>query len=239
MFQNLFSNMGNITKNLLIINVLFFLAKFILESQGIPLGRMLGLYYPSSQYFEPYQLATHFFMHSDFRHILFNMLGLVFLGSNLERFWGPKKFLIFYIVTALGAAVLHMFVQGVEIYNATGFWFPALNIDLVAGIAQSAIPMDGIGFAAEVYMIPTVGASGAIYGLIMAYAVLFPNTEFMLYFAIPVKAKWLALGAGLYALYQGYQNSAGDSVAHFAHLGGMLFAFILIKIWQKQRNQFY
>lgn len=239
MLQNLFKNMGVVTKNLLIINVLFFVAKVMLESRGIQLGRILGLYYPSSQFFEPYQIATHFFMHSDFRHILFNMLGLVFLGSNLERFWGPKRFFIFYIVTAMGAAVLHFFVQGIEIYSATGYWFPELFVNINTGMVESAVYMDGIGFAGSVYAIPTLGASGAIYGLIMAYAILFPNTEFLLYFAIPVKAKWLALGAGVYALYMGYQNAAGDSVAHFAHLGGMLFAFILIKIWQKNRNQFY
>jgi membrane associated rhomboid family serine protease len=91
----------------------------------------------------------------------------------------------------------------------------------------------------SIYATPTVGASGALYGLIMAYAYLFPNTEFLLYFAIPVKAKWLALGLGLYALYSGWANNPGDSVAHFAHLGGMLFGFILIKIWQKNKTVFY
>jgi len=241
MFQNLFKNMGNVTKNLLIINVLFFLATVVMEARGMDLVRTLGLYYPSSQYFAPYQIATHFFMHGGFSHILFNMFGLVIMGSHLERYWGEKRFLIFYFVTALGAAFLHTAVLGFEIYQETGELFPVLTIENFEGgmVYFDTQLLQGAEKVVSTYMIPTVGASGAIYGLILAFGYLFPNTEFMLYFAIPVKAKWLAVGLAVYALYSGYQNSAGDSVAHFAHLGGMLFGFILIKIWQRNSNQFY
>ena len=241
MFQNLFKNMGNVTKNLLIINGLFFLASVVMESRGIDLVKTLGLYYPSSQHFESYQIVTHFFMHGGFSHILFNMLGLVFMGSHLERYWGDKKFLIFYVVTALGAAFLHTVVQGFEIYLASGEIFPYMHIgEFINGSATVDTNLtSNIQYIGELYKTPTVGASGAIYGLILAFGYLFPNTEFMLYFAIPVKAKWLAVGLAVYALYNGYQNAAGDSVAHFAHLGGMLFGFILIKYWQKNSSQFY
>ena len=241
MFQNLFKNMGDITKNLLIINILFFVAKVVFEARGIDLGKMLGLHYPGSQYFEPYQIATHFFMHANFRHILFNMLGLVIMGSHLERYWGSKRYLIFYFVTALGAAFLHFSVQAYEVFQATGELFPNVSIDYIEGntvFFNSPLPK-GADSVLEIFIIPTVGASGAIYGLILAFAMLFPNTEFLLYFAIPVKAKWLAIGLGVYALYSGIQDAQGDSVAHFAHLGGMLFGFILIKIWQKNRRKFY
>lgn len=240
MFQNLFKNMGTVTKNLLIINVLFFIATVVMEQRGVFLVKLLGLHYPSSQFFEPYQIATHFFMHGGFRHILFNMLGLVVMGSHLERYWGEKRFLIFYFVTALGAAFLHMGVQGFEVYQITGEFFPYLNVNMDTLVIEAGdMTQSQFNKVWSLYSIPTVGASGAIYGLLMAFGYLFPNTEFMLYFAIPVKAKWLVLAAIIYALYSGIQDSQGDSVAHFAHLGGMLFGFILIKIWKKNRNQFY
>ncbi|MBI3134997.1 MAG: rhomboid family intramembrane serine protease [Bacteroidetes bacterium] len=228
----MFSNMPNVVKNLLIINLLFFLATIVMERNGVFLISELGLFYPDSPNFKPYQLVTHFFMHGGIAHIFFNMFSLVMLGSHLERLWGPKRFLLFYFITALGAAFLHMLVQGIELYQLSGSFFPLKNEVSVQSIDAFRIMM--------IDSIPTVGASGAIYGLIMAFALLFPNTEFMLLFPpIPIKAKWLALLLGLYALYSGYQNAQGDSVAHFAHLGGMLFGFILIKIWQRDKTRFY
>ncbi len=244
MFGSFFANMPGVTKNLLIINLLFFLAKIVLEGQGIDLGRMLGLVYPGSQYFEPYQIATHFFMHADFFHILFNMFGLVMLGGQLERIWGPKRYLLYYFGTALGAAFLYLFIQGIEIYQATGQFFPEIDIQgLVAvdrGYVMDYEPAGLMNGTEWSYYIPCVGASGAIYGLIMAFALLFPNTEFMLLFPpIPIKAKWFALALGAIALYSGISNNPTDSVAHFAHLGGMLFGFIMIRLWRKNRTDFY
>lgn len=218
MLQNLFKNMGEVTKNLLIINVLFFIATVYFESRNISLFHLLGLHYPSSFYFEPYQIVTHFFIHGGFQHLLFNMLGLVFLGSNLERAWGAKRFLIFYLVTAIGAAIFSTLIDGIQFYYMYDTFFPPV--------------MDG----------GSAGASGAIFGLIAAYGLLFPNIEFRLYFLIPVKAKWVAIASAVIAIYGGIfpvVDSDGVTTGHFAHLGGMIFGFILIKIWQKGRNQFY
>lgn len=248
MLQNIFKNMGNVTKNLLIINVLFFVATLAFESRGVDLARILGMHYPSSQYFEPYQIATHFFMHGGGRHLILNMLGLVFLGPQLERFWGAKKYLIFYFVTALGATFINYAVQGVGLFMATGEFFPDLlitQIDYSSGMVYFDTELvRGVGTVVDTYVPPLVGASGAIFGLIAAYGLLFPNTEFRLYFLIPVKAKWVAIGSAVYAVYSGVsplinEDAAFDNVAHFAHLGGMIFGFILIKVWQKGRNQFY
>lgn len=244
MFGAMFNNMPPVVKNLVIINALFFLATLVLEAQGIPLTHLLGLFYFDSPDFQPYQLATHFFMHGGFLHILFNMFALIVFGSHLERYWGAKRFLIFYFVTALGAAVLHMGVLGFEVYQLTGEIFPfgsdyfVLDGDKV--YAYGEISQNSFNHALKLINTPTVGASGAVYGLILAFAMLFPNTQFMLLFPpIPIKAKWLAIIAGGYALFMGIQDNPGDSVAHFAHLGGMLFGFIMIKIWQRNKNRFY
>lgn len=248
MFRNILNNIPDVTKNLLIINVLFFLATIVLEGQGIYLGSELGMHTPNSNLFAPYQIITHFFMHGGFSHILFNMIGLVVFGSHLERTWGKKRFFIFYFVTAVGAAILHTLVQGIEVYQLTGHWFPEMYIDFetrtfeAVNIGVQEFNDNHVNWvrAATIYATQTVGASGAIYGLIMAFALLFPNTQFQLLFPpIPVKAKWLALALGGIALYSAYQNSDGDSVAHFAHLGGMLFGFIMIQIWKKDKGNFY
>lgn len=248
MFGAMFANMPNVVKNLLIINLLFFLAKAIASSRGIDLSLLLGLHYFDSPDFKPFQIATHFFMHGNLIHIFFNMFALVMLGSHLERVWGPKRFLIFYFVTALGAAALHQGVLAFEIYNATGTLRPISEGVLVCrpdGFMVSCMDLSGnlsidqLRAGSSAYG-NVVGASGAVYGLLMAFALLFPNTEFMLLFPpIPIKAKWMALLLGLFALYNGYANAEGDSVAHFAHLGGMLFGFIMIKIWQKDKSNFY
>lgn len=244
MFRQIFGNIPDVTKNLLILNVLFFLIKGALESQGMDAGNMLGMHYPSSEYFEPYQIVTHFFMHADLFHILFNMIGLVVFGSHLERTWGKKRFFIFYLATAFGALALHTGVQAVELYNLSGSWWPKATTDgnfiFLDNIAERKYSSYEVNQIFAQVNTNIVGASGAIYGLIAAFGLLFPNTQFMLIFPpIPVKAKWLALFLLGVAVYGAYQRSDGDSVAHFAHLGGMLFGFILIKIWQRNKNTFY
>jgi membrane associated rhomboid family serine protease len=246
MFRQIFSNIPDVTKNLLIINALFFLATVILKGQGIDLHVMLGMHYPASNIFEPYQVITHFFMHGDFYHLLFNMIGLIVFGSQLERYWGKKRFFIFYFVTAIGAMVLHTLVQGIEIYSLTGEWFPNIYVSDVKSVGNGMVSwtyepnLPGFREASSRYAPGTVGASGAVYGLLMAFALLFPNTEFRLLFPpITLKAKWLALILGVFAVYQAYLNSDGDSVAHFAHLGGMLFGFIMIQVWKRDKSNFY
>lgn len=232
MFRNMFGNLTPVVKNLLIINALFFLASIVLQRQEISLIQELGLYYPDSPMFRPYQLVTHFFMHGDLFHIFFNMFALAVFGANLERIWGPKRFLAFYFITAIGAALLHMGVQGYEIYQLVNTPFPGYEF------GDMLMPNEIAAFTKM--MIPTVGASGAVYGIIAGFAMLFPNTQLMLLFPpIPIKAKWLALGLAGFAVYKGYVDNPGDSVAHFAHLGGMLFGFILVKIWQRDKSQFY
>lgn len=238
MFRNLLSNIPDVTKNLLILNVLFFLATIVMQNQGIVLQQELGMHYPSSNLFEPYQLITHFFMHGDLFHLLFNMIGLIIFGSQLERTWGKKRFFIFYFVTAIGAVVLHTIVQGIEIHHLTGEWFPDIINKRIPITEQELFSKWQSAY--RIYATSTVGASGAVYGLLMAFALLFPNTQFMLLFPpIPIKAKWLALGLGVIAVYQGLQSNQGDSIAHFAHIGGMLFGFIIIQIWKRNTRDFY
>ncbi len=249
MLRSLFANIPDVTKNLLILNILFFLAKIALDAQGINSSQLLGMHYPTSNLFMPYQIVTHFFMHGDLFHILFNMIGLVVIGSHLERVWGKKRFAFFYFFTAIGAAILHTVVQGIEIYNYTGYVFPDISeIKVYSGYIEYYAPdylkltagNENVGNAASIMAIPTVGASGAIYGLLAAFAFLFPNTQFMLLFPpIPIKAKWLALILAGIAIYSGYRNTPGDSIAHFAHLGGMLFGLLLVFIWKRNRNRFY
>ncbi len=244
MLQSIFRNMQPVVKNLLILNLLFFLAKFVFQQKGIDLGSILGLHYVSSNEFQPYQLATHFFMHADFRHILFNMFGVVVFGNMLERIWGPKRFLLFYFATALGAAFLHQLVQGIEFYQITGTFFPDHDyINSLFTIKGDRVYFDGIN--ENLYPVYSnlphyvVGASGALYGILIGAAMYFPNTEVLLYFAFRVKIKWLALGLGILEIVSVVQDNPGDSVAHYAHIGGALFGFIIIKIWQRNKTQFY
>lgn len=233
MFGAMFRNMPPVVKNLVIINALFFLATIVLEGRGINIYYYLGLFYLDSPFFKPYQLATHFFMHGGFFHLFFNMFALIVFGAHLERMWGAQRFLLFYFITAIGASILHMTIMGIEVYNLVGTAFPGYEEGMIVESAEMSQAWD-------IMKIPTVGASGAIYGLIAAFAMLFPNTQLMLLFPpIPIKAKWLALGLAALAVYQGYANNPGDSVAHFAHLGGMLFGFIIVKIWQRNNNKFY
>jgi len=204
-------------------------------------------------------------------HLLFNMVGLFFLGPLLEQFWGYKKFLAFYLICGLGAGFIYNGIQYIQLspmkakmesyeYNPTPDSFYSYITDYYrfrnsARVYQLYDEFDKYpanprliaetkGIVQEIYnlhlRIPMVGASGAIYGLLMAIALLFPNTVFMLLFPpIPIKAKYLALIFGGISLYSGFSNNPGDNVAHFAHLGGMIFAFIMIQVWKKDRNQFY
>lgn len=235
--MNLLRNLPEVVKNLLIVNVLFFIATFVMQGQNINLIRELGLFYFDSPYFAPYQIITHMFMHGGFMHIFFNMFALVMFGSNLERIWGGKRFFIFYLVTGFGAMALHMGVNMFEVYNAVGTLTPGSEQGLTEGYAftgQFSSVLNGA------YLTPTVGASGAIYGLLLAFAVLFPNTElFFLFIPFPIKAKYFVPILIVIEVFLGMKQFSGDNIAHFAHLGGMLFGYILLKIWGKDRNQFF
>ena len=214
-------NVPKVTRNLLVINVLMFVG-FLLNQEKMT--TVFALFYPASPYFHWWQYLTHMFMHGGFWHIFFNMYTLVIFGSVVERILGEKKFLIFYFVCGLGAAALH---TGVEYLQAQSY---------MAQIAQ------GNTAAMQAYqtlkMTPTVGASGAIYGLLIGYAMLFPNAQLTLIFPpITLSAKWWVIIFAVIELVTGVTGMA-SGIAHFAHLGGMLFGFLLIRYWRKKGTLF-
>lgn len=240
-----FRGIPDVVKNLLIINALAFLALLILGNQGLDLNSIAGLYYWKSPQFEPYQLITHMFMHGGLAHIFFNMFALWMFGSPLEQVWGPKRFLTFYLATGLGAAALHMGVMHYQYTSLVADMDPEMvqqvladGLNILRDGQNYADP--GFGKLNLLLNIPTVGASGAVYGILLGFGMLFPNTRLMLLFPpIPMKAKYFVIGYAVIELYMGISNNPGDNIAHFAHLGGMLFGFILIKYWQKSRRNFF
>ena len=214
--NNFISQIPTVTKNLVAINILMFIATLINENFMVA---NFAMFYPASPFFKPWQILTHMFMHGGFWHIFFNMYSLLMFGSILERSLGPKKFLIFYFVTGLGAAALH---TGVEWMQARVF------------IANGAV-----NAYQALLMTPTLGASGAIYGVLIGFAMLYPQAQLMLIFPpIPVKAKWLVVIFAVIELFSGI-NGIQASVAHFAHLGGMLFGWLLIRWWRKHGKLYY
>ncbi len=228
-----------VVKHLLIINVLMFLAGIVFK------GDALALYYPGSEAFRPYQLVTHFFMHANLMHIFFNMFALVMFGSMLEMVWGPKRLLFYYLFCAFGAAALHMFVNYLEINHLTAEMSP----DAVALVRQEGweILQSGKNYVDPLmsqlnlqYNTPVVGASGAIFGLLLAFGMLFPNQELMLiFFPVPIKAKYFIPVLMLIELFLGVRQFSWDNVAHFAHLGGALFGFLLILYWRSKGERMY
>lgn len=282
-----------IVKNLIIINAIMVFAQFVLGKYGIDLADYLGLHYWKSEHFHSWQFLTHMFMHGSYNdlgltitHFFFNMFTLWMFGNVLENVWGPQRFLIFYLVCGLGAAMLHMGVVGYEfhnieqafvhyqanpdpgamrafidahvtrstgnsltneVFNTYNFWISHPGADM----SQKSITalqhyLHGYTYPATgqyfdgIFDEATVGASGAVFGILFAFGYMFPNTLLYIYFLVPIKAKYVVGAFALYELFMGVQNSAGDNVAHFAHIGGMLVAFILLKVWNKtNRNQFY
>ena len=253
-----------VVRVLLIINVLVF---FVTNESVI---QQFGLHSFLSDEFNPIQLLTHMFLHGGFNHILSNMIGLIVFGPMLERFWGPQRFTFFYFFCGIGAALLFSGINYFEIrdvYEAVRDYraspTPEGFIGFVDTQAQSfydqAAPFieqfeqqpqnpqlikSSLQIVDRLYFkqvdVPMVGASGAIFGVIMGFGLLFPNTQlFLLFPPIPVKAKYLVIFYGAFEVYSGLYQAQSDNVAHFAHIGGMLFAFILIKYWGSQRKMFY
>lgn len=217
-----FSVLPTVVKNLVIINVLFFLATIAAESVlRIDLSDYLGLHYIGASDFQPYQLVTYMFMHGSFGHLFFNMFALWMFGNTLERIWGPNRFLLFYFVCGIGAGLAQELVQYIQ-YLTT-----LQGYDNVRIAANHIIPM-----SEYLNMLTTVGASGAVYGILLAFGMMFPNSTIYIYFAIPLKAKWFVLIYGIIELFAGFTSV--DNVAHFAHVGGMLFGLILILYWKKK-----
>ncbi|HZJ74752.1 MAG TPA: rhomboid family intramembrane serine protease, partial [Perlabentimonas sp.] len=231
--------------NLIIINIIMLLATFVFRgTMHIDLTRVLGLFYFESSNFRPYQLISHIFMHGGIAHLFFNMFALFMFGRILEQVWGSKRFFIYYFFTGLGAAALHSLVNFIEVKSVMSNLTPE-QIALVKSEGVAVFEMgknyahQGMAALNIMLNIPTVGASGAVFGLLLAFGMYFPNTELMIMFIpVPIKAKYFVIGYGLIELFLGF-SQPNSGVAHFAHLGGMLFGFILIKVWKKQRNNFY
>ncbi|MBT4345047.1 MAG: rhomboid family intramembrane serine protease [Flavobacteriales bacterium] len=230
-----FSQLPEIIKNLLIINGLLFFATITLDNFGIDLNKLLALHQFQSPNFRPHQLITHFFMHGDFTHLFFNMFAIWMFGKTLENIWGAKRFLTFYIITALGAAAIHIFVIQYQIFQLAE---SSEMLDLAKKGLYNTSNINSLRLT-QLVSTPTVGASGALFGILLAFGMLFPNTLLYIYFAIPIKVKYFVIIYGALELYAGISNNPADNVAHFAHLGGMLFGYLLLKYWQKNNTQFY
>ena len=217
-----FSFLPVVVKNLLIINGILFLADLVMPRFGIDLSSILGLHFFMASDFHIYQIFTYMFMHGNFTHLFFNMFALWMFGNTLETIWGPKRFLLFYILCGLGAGLMQEGVQYIE-YVVKLSQYQTVNLG-----GGNLIPM-----SQYLNMMTTVGASGAIYGLLLAFGMMFPNSLIYLYFFVPIKAKWFVIGYAVIELLTGVM-SASDGVAHFAHLGGMLMGLIILLIWKKK-----
>lgn len=251
-------SLGPVVKNLLIINGLMLLLKIVMGVDALgfnKLDRELALYALSSPNFRPWQLVTHLFMHADFWHLFGNMLGLFMFGSAMEQHWGPKRFLTYYFVCGLGAALLQLGVNAWEIQSHLTDLAPyGVVASDIQGLARLPLDMDflnsGMALLQERTQAPEglitrslmdlirpmVGASGAVFGILLAYGMTFPNNIVYVQFFIPMKAKYLVMIFGALTLYSGFKNAPGDSVAHFAHLGGMIFGYLLIVYWKSRRE---
>ena len=235
--QSPFSNIPPVVKNLLIINILFFIGTYALGSVIPDVIKFLPVYYFHSPNFRLWEVITYMFMHGGFAHIFFNMFALFSFFPNVEYAMGSKKFFNFYFICGIGAIVLQMLVQAYEIHAITGsitIQHPALESSYTQYGAQAQKLFD-------IYNTPVVGASGAIFGLLIAFGMLYPNMELMIMFIpVPIKAKYIIPVYVVLELFLGVKQFSGDSVAHFAHLGGAILGYIMVKYWRLQRpNNFY
>ncbi len=236
-----------IVKNLLIINALAFFAMYLMQKgvtipgigyTKIDLNSLLGLYTPGSKHFYFFQYLTYMFMHGNLTHIFFNMFALFMFGRVLERVWGPQKFLFYYLVTGIGAGLINVLISFIRVKMITAQLPPEVvnevytkGQDLLLNYQNYA--NDSLGTLNHLINVPMVGASGAIFALLLAFGMLFPEERIYLYMLLPVKAKWFVIGYGAMELYSTIFTQPGDNVAHLAHLGGMLFGFFLIRHWRK------
>jgi membrane associated rhomboid family serine protease len=268
---NRFSVLPEVVKNILIINGIFYLATVVLGNKGIDLNDMLGLHYFQSSKFRIWQFVTYMFMHGSFSHLFFNMFAVWMFGAAVENIWGGKRFLTYYLLTGLGAAICHYAIVYYELAPSLaylndfiahpdkeklGYFFNNVNIDIYEsqelrehltqlGNYYNENSGEAMAYSVDFFrQIKTdllnapvvVGASGAVFGLLLAYGMIFPNSIIYIYFALPIKAKYFVILYGAIELFSGIANRPGDNVAHFAHLGGLITGYIVIEYW-RYRNR--
>ncbi|MBQ9509291.1 MAG: rhomboid family intramembrane serine protease [Bacteroidales bacterium] len=252
-----FNILPTVVKNLLIINGLFFLAKIVLASK-FDLDAIFGLHYFAASDFHVWQIITYMFMHGDFGHLFFNMFALWMFGASVENAWGERRFLCYYLITGIGAAMIHYLIIYFQIHSSLALidaflaapsvdtFSQLANVDRInqAAIAQNLLYLQAHPSAVMEFVpqmeefretflnsFNIIGASGSVFGLLLAFGMMYPNAEIYVYFLLPIKAKWFVVIYGALELLYGVLGSA-DGVAHFAHLGGMLFGFLLIMAWR-------
>lgn len=219
------NNIPTITKNLLLVNVVVFLATYLFRNMGVDLNNVLGLHFFLAPDFHIYQLFTYMFAHGGFSHIFFNMFALWMFGCIVERTWGPKKFLTYYIVCGVGAGLFQELAQFAQFYFIASEHIPHFTLAQTMKVANA--------YAAFLNPWTTVGASGAVYGILLAFGMLYPEERIFIFpLPVPIKAKWFVMGYAAIELFMAY-SSTGDGVAHLAHLGGMVFGFFLIRYWRR------
>lgn len=223
-FGNSYQRTSPVVLNLIIINALAFFAQLIFGGTGFPnkVDNLFALHYHKSEFFQPYQLVTHMFMHGSIFHLLFNMLALWMFGSVIERLWGPKRFFFFYFACGLGAALAQMGNYMFDFRDVAAITDPVKQMEMQFRMTYSA----------------AVGASGAVMGIMAAFGYLFPNTQlFIMPIPFPVKAKWAILGLIALDVFGGISRTNNDNVAHFAHVGGALIGFLIVLYWNKTKKQ--
>lgn len=250
-----FSGIPTVVKNLLILNVLVMLLK-LTGLPGIPGGdfdRVFGLHFPTSPLFRPWQILTHMFVHAGpgagpnwYLHIIFNMFGLYMFGPRVEYRWGSQRFLSYYLLCGLGSAALYVgwiwFGARHELAMLSTDQLRDVREMLLAYVHQEDLPAIGEPTPAmmsvfQLWWMPMVGASGALFGILLAFGMLYPNVKLMmLYFPVPIQARWFVIIYALIELFGGIANVAGDNTAHFAHLGGMAAGFLLVRWYERGRD---
>ena len=235
------NQLPTVTKNLLIINVLCFFGAVVAQRYGISLNNVGGMHFFLSPDFNVAQLVSYMFLHANFEHIFFNMFAVWMFGRTLEMVWGPKRFLIYYMICGIGAGLVQELISAIEYFTLTS----SMSAEAVETVLRegSSILQSGMNYVdsrmAELNIAvnrSTVGASGAVYGILLAFGMLFPNSQMYVFpIPFPIKAKFFVIGYAVIELVLGMSRTA-DGVAHFAHLGGMIFGFLLIMYWKKNRN---
>jgi membrane associated rhomboid family serine protease len=222
-----FNILPPVCKNLLIINVIAFLATYVFRMRGIDLSDIFGLHFFASDNHYFWQYITYAFFHYNFSHLFFNLFAIWMFGYTLENIWGQKRFIIFCLVSCLGAALAQQIT----------YYF--MYSDLVNGVYSGVNIGNGITISTAEFLntLTTIGASGVVFGLLAAFGAMFPNSTIYLYFFIPLKTKWFVIGYIVLELFNGISTTS-DGVAHFAHLGGAIAGLLLLWFWKKRRDEY-